>query len=71
MTVLDTFFPDIKSRRGSTCSQFFVRITLDRWEVYPMKMKSHNGSALQEYSRNVGVPSVLKTDNAQNKLGTN
>eukprot|EP00957_Ditylum_brightwellii_P002399 183987-Ditylum_brightwellii.AAC.1 len=32
-------------------------------------MESHNGVALQDYLRNVGVPPVLKMDNAQNKVG--
>eukprot|EP00957_Ditylum_brightwellii_P094410 7189035-Ditylum_brightwellii.AAC.1 len=37
----DTFFPTVKTRRES-----------DRWEVYPLKTESHNGVALQDYSRN-------------------
>eukprot|EP00957_Ditylum_brightwellii_P050520 3831855-Ditylum_brightwellii.AAC.1 len=39
---LDTFFPSVTSKRGITCSQFFVGLTLDRWEVYPMKSESNN-----------------------------
>eukprot|EP00957_Ditylum_brightwellii_P179711 13689971-Ditylum_brightwellii.AAC.1 len=27
-----------------------LRTSSDRWEVYPMKTQSHNGSALQDYS---------------------
>ena len=65
----DTFFPSVTSDRGNTCSQFFVGQTSDRWEVYPLKTESHNGTALQDYTRKCGAPSVLKTDNAQSELG--
>ena len=46
-----------------------VHIFSDRWEVYPLKTESHNGTALQDYTRKCGAPSVLKTDNAQSELG--
>ena len=65
----DTFFPSVTSDRGNTCSQFFVGTTSDRWEVYPLKSESHNGVALQDYTRTCGAPSILKTDNAQSELG--
>eukprot|EP00957_Ditylum_brightwellii_P197875 15074367-Ditylum_brightwellii.AAC.1 len=38
----DTFFPSVISKRGNTCSQFFVGLTSDRWEVYPLKSESNN-----------------------------
>jgi hypothetical protein len=66
----DTFFPSVKSRRGNTCSQFFVGTASDRWEVYPLKSESYNVSALQDYSRDVGIPATLKSDNAQSETGT-
>ena len=65
----DTFFPSVTSDRGNTCSQFFVGTVSDRWEVYPLKTESHNGEALQDYTRKVGAPSTIKTDNAQSELG--
>jgi hypothetical protein len=65
----DTFFPSVKSSRGHTCSQFFVGIDTDRWEVYPLKSESQNGTALQDYCRTVGCPPVIRTDNAQSELG--
>eukprot|EP00957_Ditylum_brightwellii_P183368 13967955-Ditylum_brightwellii.AAC.1 len=34
-----------------------------------MKSESHNGEALKDYSRNIGVPPILKIDNAQSKIG--
>ena len=42
----DTFFPSHTSNRGNTCSQFFVGKDSGRWEVYPMKSKLLNGTAL-------------------------
>lgn len=69
MVATDTFFPSVKSRRGNTCSQIFVGIQSNRWEVYPLKTESNNGEALQDYTRQIGVPSVLKSDNAQSETG--
>eukprot|EP00957_Ditylum_brightwellii_P099341 7567442-Ditylum_brightwellii.AAC.1 len=42
----------------------------DRWEVYPLKSDSYNVLALQDYSRDVGIPATLKSDNAQSETGT-
>ena len=61
----DTFFPSIRSYRGNTCSQFFNGLRSNRWEVFPLKTESQNCTALQDYIRKVGVPNVLKSDNAQ------
>eukprot|EP00957_Ditylum_brightwellii_P172061 13099204-Ditylum_brightwellii.AAC.1 len=34
-----------------------------------MKTESHNNrAALQDYSRNVGIPPILKTNNSQSEL---
>ena len=44
---------------------------LDKWSVYPLGKVSQNGTALQEYSRKVGVPPVLKTENSKSELGVN
>ena len=65
----DTFFPSVKSDRGNTCSQMFLGTKSKRWEVYPMKLESHNGKALQDYIRKCGAPPSLKTDNAQSETG--
>eukprot|EP00957_Ditylum_brightwellii_P204111 15337752-Ditylum_brightwellii.AAC.1 len=46
----------------------FLGIRYPRWEVYLLKAESHNEVALQDYSRNVGVPPILKTDNAQSEV---
>ena len=65
----DTFFPSVKSDRGNTCSQMFLGTKSRRWEVYPMKLESHNGTALQDYIRKCGAPPSIKTDNAQSETG--
>jgi hypothetical protein len=66
----DTFFPSIVTNRGNTCSQFFVTLDSDRWDVFPLKTEHNNGAALKDYVRCVGAPTVMKTDNAQSQLGT-
>ena len=66
----DTYFPSIKSGCGNTCSQFFVGDVSDRWHTYPLRSESQNGIALQDYTRYVGNPTSLKTDNAQSELGS-
>ena len=66
----DTFFPSVTSYQGNTCSQFFNGLRSNRWEVFPMKSKSQNATALQDYIRKVGVPDILKSDNAQSKTGS-
>jgi hypothetical protein len=66
----DTFFLSITSDRGNTCSQFFVGVDTNRWEVYPLKTKSHNGTALQDYTQRVGAPRTLKSDRAQSEVGS-
>ncbi|MGH7954918.1 MAG: hypothetical protein ACREOZ_03065 [Gloeomargaritales cyanobacterium] len=65
----DTYFPSIGSDRGNNCSQIFVGNTSDRWETYPMKNESHNGVAIQDYTRQHGCPAIIKTDNAQSEIG--
>ena len=40
----------------------------DRWSVYPLGKEIKNGTDLQDYSRQVGVPPVLNMDNAQSDL---
>eukprot|EP00957_Ditylum_brightwellii_P197387 15038580-Ditylum_brightwellii.AAC.3 len=47
---------------------FFPTSTI--WDVYPLKTESHNVSALQDYFRDMGIPSVLKSDNAQSETGS-
>ena len=69
MVASDTFFPSVPTNRGHTCSQFFAGTETDRWEVFPLKSECHNGTALQDYSRRIGVPPSLKTDCAQSELG--
>ena len=52
-----------------TCSQFFIGDVSDRWQTYPLKSESLNGTALQDYACYVGNPTSIKTDNAQSEIG--
>ena len=65
----DTFFPTVKSNSGDTCSQIFIGKKTDFMKVYPMKKESHSFRALQDFSRNVGLPVGIKTDNATTETG--
>jgi len=65
----DTFFPSEKTSMGHTCSQFFIGTDTDRWYVQPLKKESHNSTALQDFSRNVGLPLFVKSDCAQSEIG--
>lgn len=65
----DTFFPSVKTSKGDTCSQLFVGLDSDRWYVHPLRKESLNGEALKDYTRTVGVPTHIKSDNAQSELG--
>ena len=65
----DTFFPSVKSKRGNTCSQFFAGQSSRRWDVFPLKSEKYNDTALQDFTRQVGAPDVLISDNAQSETG--
>jgi len=63
----DTFYPSEITDQGHTCSQIFVGKDSDRWEVYPLKHEHNNISALEDFTREVGVPNVLCSDNAKSE----
>ena len=66
-----THFSKVESSRGNNFSQFFMETISDRWSVYPLEKKSQNGTALQYYSRQVGVPPVLNKDDVKHEVGGN
>ena len=65
----DTFFPSVVTDRKETCSQIFFGKDSDYMYVKPMKSESHSHTALQDFGRRVGIPKVLKTDNARTEVG--
>ena len=65
----DTFFPSVISDRGNTCSQFFAGTKSNRWEIYPLKSESDNELALEDFTRDCGVPMFVKSDNAMSEVG--
>ena len=65
----DTFFPDANTAEGETCSQMFIGKKSDFMFVKPMKIESHSARALQDFSRTVGIPKGIKTDNAKTEIG--
>ena len=65
----DTFFPSLVSDRGNSCSQFFVGLNSNRWEVFPLKSECYNDTALKDFTRKVGAPIFIKSDNALSETG--
>ena len=47
----------------------FHHTNIHRWHVYPLKSEDQNVYALQDYTRTIGAPTVMKTDNAKSELG--
>ena len=65
----DTFFPSEKSIDGNNCSQLFIGKNTDFMYVQPMRTESNSFQALQDFSRKVGLPRCIKTDNASTEIG--
>jgi hypothetical protein len=57
----------VLTNQGHTCSQIFIGLDLDFWATHPLKTKSLNGKALQDYTRAYGCPNILRTNNAQSE----
>ena len=57
------FFPSVKLDRGNTYLQFFWGINSNRWEVYSLKKEIAISIALQDYTRRVGCPPIIRIDN--------
>ena len=54
---------------GNTFSQFFTGLSSKRWCVFPIKIESHNTTAITNFVHQNGTPQVIKSDNAQSELG--
>ena len=61
----DTIFASVKAVSGYNCAQVFFGHTSKCINVYPMKSKSQFPEALADFLRNVGIPNVLRRDNAK------
>jgi hypothetical protein len=60
----DTFFSNQVSVSGNKCCQLFVS-KFGFAKFTPMKLKSEAGYALQDFIREVGIPTQIHTDNAK------
>ena len=49
-------------------SQFFVGQKSNEWKVYPLRTEANNIDALQDYTRTVGAPDAIRSDNAQSEV---
>ena len=65
----DTFFSATRSVRGYTCVQIFFLLFAHYNYVSLMRREAQSHGALQDFIRNVGAPTALRTDNAQTQVG--
>ena len=63
----DTLFAGVQSLRGNTCAQIFSAENFI-W-IYPMKSKSQAGEALRTFIEEVGIPTTLVVDGANEQVG--
>ena len=61
----DTFFAESTAIDGSTCAQIFTGCRSYFTKVFGMKRESEAPTVLEDFCRNVGVPSGIKSDNAK------
>ena len=61
----DTIFASVKALNGYHCAQVFFGLTSKCIDVFPMKSKSQFPEILSDFLRNVGIPNVLRRDNAK------
>ena len=60
----DTYYATVKSVMGNKCAQIFSTDIEFTYNV-PMAKESDAGKALQQFFEDVGVPTMLHTDNAK------
>lgn len=65
----DTIFFKYKSLNSNTVAQIFCNE--DIIQVYPMASKANAGQALREFISDIGVPTHLVVDGAQEQVGKN
>ncbi len=63
----DTLFGSVKTINGNTCGQIFTNGKFVHFE--PMKRKSEAGTALIDFTHDVGVPRKLVFDGAKEQVG--
>lgn len=66
----DTLFAKEKSISGNKCAQIFTDGSGFVF-VYPMKLKSEAGDAMNVMTRDIGVPREVFSDNAFEEIGSN
>ena len=65
----DTFFSNIKSIRNFTCAQLFVVVSANYIMLKCLQREAQSHSALLDFLRKVGAPSLLITDNSKTQTG--
>ena len=60
----DTFFSSICDISGATCAQVFYGLASHYINVYGLRTESDNVNALEDFAREEGIPSIIRSDNA-------
>ena len=61
----DTFFAETSAIDGSTCAQLFTGCRSFYTKVFGMKKESEAPTALEDFCRNIGVPTGIRSDNSK------
>ena len=63
----DTFFLSIHNISGATCAQVFYGLASHYINVYGLRTESDNVHALEDFVREEGIPSIIRSDNAHSE----
>ena len=65
---MDTFFSSVKAIGGATCAQIYVGAQSGYTRLYGMTSENEFKYSYQDFIRDTGAPSQLKSNNALNEL---
>ena len=63
----DTFFSSTRDISGATCAQVFYGLTSHFINVYGLRTESDNINALEDFTREEGIPLIICSDNAHSE----
>lgn len=66
----DTIFSNIQDIDGKACAQIFFGTRSRYLNVYGMNSKKHYPTALKDFMRDEGIPSVVHSDNAKEQTSS-
>ena len=57
-------FLSIHDISGATCAQVFYGLSSHYINVYGLRTESDNVNTLEDFAREAGIPSIIRSDNA-------